>query len=63
LAFNMAGKASIPISVTTAPMIPDAVANTAQVNSAATAIDPGRLRAANWILKNRRLTMLARSTT
>ena len=32
----------MPINVTTAPMIPEAVANTAQVNSAATAIEPGR---------------------
>ena len=42
----MAGKASKPISVTTAPTMPVAVANIAQVRSAATAMAPGRFAAA-----------------
>ncbi len=45
-ALAIAGKASRPISVTTAPTMPDAVENTAQVISAAMAIEPGRFRAA-----------------
>ena len=36
-ALAMAGKAKRPISVTTAPTIPDAVENTAQVSKAAIA--------------------------
>ena len=47
LASSIAGNASMPINVTTAPMIPVAVANTAQVANAATAIEPGKWRAAN----------------
>ena len=43
---TMAGKASNPMRVTTAPTIPLAVENTAQVISAAMAMDPGRFRAA-----------------
>ena len=38
----MAGKASSPIKVTTAPIIPVAVENNVQVTNAATAIDAGR---------------------
>jgi hypothetical protein len=37
----MAGKASKPITVTTAPMIPEAVEKIAQVTIVATASDPG----------------------
>ena len=48
LAAAIAGKASNPISVTTAPTMPDAVENTVQVISAAIAIDPGKFRAAIW---------------
>ena len=59
----MAGKANSPISVTTAPMMPDAVANSAQVASAAIAIEPGMCRAAIWSVKNNRSTRFARSTT
>src|ERR671923_58691 len=40
----MAGKASKPMRVTTAPTIPVAVAKSAQVTSAATAIEPGMRR-------------------
>src|SRR5690606_42111332 len=40
-ALSMAGSASNPMRVTTAPTIPVAVANTAQVTMVATAIDPG----------------------
>ena len=58
----MAGNAKRPISVTTAPMMPVAVAKRAQVASAATAMDPGRARAAIRIEWNRRSTMFARST-
>ena len=42
----MAGKASMPINVTTAPIMPVAVANMAQVASAATAMEPGMRREA-----------------
>jgi len=42
----MAGNASNPIRVTTAPTIPLAVENTAQVIRAAMAMEPGRFRAA-----------------
>ena len=42
----MAGYARSPIRVTTAPTIPLAVENMAQVTKAATAMDPGKLRAA-----------------
>ena len=41
LAFSIAGSASRPISVTTAPTMPVAVANSVQVTSAATASEPG----------------------
>ena len=40
----MAGNASRPISVTTAPTMPVAVANSAQVISVATASEPGTRR-------------------
>jgi len=43
---SIAGKARRPIRVTTAPMMPVAVANIAQVASAATAMAPGSFRAA-----------------
>ena len=43
-ALSIAGKASRPISVTTAPTMPVAVANSAQVTSAAIAIAPGTKR-------------------
>ena len=42
-AFIIAGQANNPIKVTTAPIIPVAVENSAQVISAATAIDAGSL--------------------
>jgi hypothetical protein len=58
----MAGKANSPISVTTAPMMPEAVANSAQVASAAIAIEPGMFRAATCSVTNSRSTRLARST-
>jgi hypothetical protein len=45
---SIAGKASSPINVTTAPMMPVAVANMAQVASAAIAIDPGMRREAMY---------------
>ena len=41
-AFTIAGQANNPIKVTTAPIIPVAVENKAQVINAATAIDAGR---------------------
>jgi len=58
----MAGKASRPIRVTTAPTMPVAVAKSAQVTNAATASEAGTPRAATWIERNRRSRMLARST-
>ena len=58
----MAGSASRPISVTTAPTMPVAVANSVQVTSAATAIEPGTRRVAMNSVVNSRSTMLARST-
>jgi hypothetical protein len=57
----MTGKASRPISVTTAPTMPVAVANSVQVMRVATASDPGSPPAASWIERNRRSRMLARS--
>ncbi len=44
-------------------MMPVAVANTAQVISAATAIEAGTRLAATWMEKNRRSMMFARSMT
>jgi hypothetical protein len=58
----MAGKARRPIRVTTAPTIPVAVANSAQVTRAATASEAGTPRAATWIERNRRSRMFERST-
>ena len=53
---------SRPISVTTAPTMPVEVANSVQVISAATPMEPGTCRAAMLSVANSRLTMLARST-
>ncbi len=50
------------MSVTTAPIMPTAVANNAQVTNAATAMDAGTRVAAMFKLKKSRSTMLARST-
>ena len=50
-ALIIAGQARSPISVTTAPIIPVAVENNAQVTSAATAIDAGSLCDASLIAK------------
>ena len=61
-ALIIAGHASYPIKVTTAPIIPVAVENNAHVTSAATAIDAGKLCAANLIAKNNLATIPARST-
>jgi hypothetical protein len=58
---SIAGSAISPISVTTAPTMPVAVANSAQVTSAATAIEPGRKRRPTCRLWNSRSRMLARS--
>ena len=60
--FSMAGKARRPISVTTAPTMPVAVANRPQVMSAATPMEPGRFFEATLRVLNSRSTMLARST-
>ena len=61
-AFTMAGQASSPIKVTTAPIIPVAVENKVQVIKAATAIDAGNLCEANLIAKNNLATIPALST-
>ena len=61
-ALTIAGQASNPIKVTTAPMIPVAVENKVQVIKAATAIDAGNLCAANLIAKNNLATIPALST-
>ena len=61
-AFSIAGKASRPISVTTAPMIPEAVAKIAQVMIVATASDPGMRVVARCRPLNRAWIRLARST-
>ena len=45
-ALAIAGKASNPMSVTTAPTMPDAVENIVQVIKAAIAIEPGKCLAA-----------------
>ncbi len=50
------------MSVTTAPMIPLAVANTVQVMSVATASDPGIRPMARWRLLNSFSMSAARST-
>ena len=61
-ALSIAGSASRPISVTTAPTIPVAVAKSAQVMSAATPIEPGMFLAATLSVENSRSTMFDRST-
>ena len=61
-ALTIAGQASNPINVTTAPIIPVAVENKVQVINAATAIEAGNLCAANLIAKNNFATIPARST-
>ena len=59
----MAGNASSPISVTTAPTMPVAVANIAQVSSVATASAPGTFFIESCSEWNSRSRMFARSTT
>ena len=61
-ALTIAGQASKPINVTTAPIIPVAVENKVQVINAATAIEAGSLCAANLIAKNNLDTIPALST-
>ena len=61
-ALIIAGQANNPISVTTAPIIPVAVENRAQVIKAATAIEAGKPCEANLIAKNSLDTMPALST-
>ena len=61
-ALIIAGQAKRPISVTTAPIIPVAVENRAQVIKAATAIEAGNLCEANLIAKNNLDTIPALST-
>ena len=58
---SIAGSASRPINVTTAPTMPVAVANTAQVTMVATASDPGTCFMASCIERNSLSMMLARS--
>ena len=58
----MAGKASRPISVTTAPTMPVAVAKIAQVTMVATASEPGTRAMARCRLLNSFSIRLARST-
>jgi hypothetical protein len=58
----MAGSASRPISVTTAPTMPVAVAKMAQVTSVAMASDPGSRAMARCRLLNSCSIRLARST-
>ena len=61
-ALIIAGHANRPIKVTTAPIIPVAVENNAQVTKAATAMDAGNLCDASLIAKNNLDTIPARST-
>ena len=61
-ALIIAGHAKSPINVTTAPIIPVAVENKAQVINAATAIDAGNPWDANRIAKNNLETIPALST-
>ena len=61
-ALIIAGQANNPIKVTTAPIIPVAVENNAQVINAATAIEAGSLCEANLIAKNNLDTIPALST-
>lgn len=58
----MGGNASKPISVTTAPTMPVAVAKTAHVTSVATARDPGTRASARCRLRNSFSIRFARST-
>ena len=58
----MAGMASSPISVTTAPTMPVAVAKMAHVASVATASAPGSRASARCIDRNSFSIRLARST-
>ena len=58
----MAGSASSPISVTTAPTMPVAVAKIAQVTSVATASEPGMRVSARCRLRNSFSIRFARST-
>ena len=57
----MAGKASRPISVTTAPTMPVAVAKIAQVARVAMASEPGNAPMASWIEWNSLSRMFALS--
>ncbi|MNL56355.1 hypothetical protein D3C87_1798440 [compost metagenome] len=59
---SICGKASSPINVTTAPTMPVAVANTAQVTSVATPSEPGTRASARCRLRNSLSIKLARST-
>jgi hypothetical protein len=59
---SIAGNARSPISVTTAPTIPVAVAKTAQVMSVATASEAGSRDKDRCRLRNSMSMMLARST-
>jgi hypothetical protein len=61
-ALSIAGNASRPMSVTTAPMIPEAQAKIAQVTTVATASAPGMRQVARCSPLNRRWIRLARST-
>ena len=59
---SIAGIARSPISVTTAPTMPVAVANTAQVTSVATASEAGMRASARWRLLNNFSMRFERST-
>ncbi len=59
---SIAGNASSPISVTTAPTMPVAVANTAQVTMVATASAPGTRTSDRCKLLNSFSIRFARST-
>src|SRR5262245_2535253 len=61
-ALSIAGTASRPISVTTAPTMPVAVAKMAHVTMVATPSEPGTRAVARWRLRNRRSMSCARST-
>jgi hypothetical protein len=60
-ALSIAGNASRPMSVTTAPMMPVAQAKIAQVTTVETANDPGMRAVARCRLWNSRPIRLARS--
>jgi hypothetical protein len=59
----MAGSASSPISVTDAPTIPVAVANTVQVSRVAMSSEPRTRVKASSMLRNSRSSVPARSIT